>query len=319
MVNGSGSVTNYGIISGNAVAGVIMATGGSVSNLADGWIYGGEAGILVETGNAVITNQGVILQQGAYGSQNGVFGGVLLLDGGTVNNEGGTITGTSYGVDVANAAGTVTNTGSILSTAPAGGAGVILVSGGSLDNSGTISSYGYGALLADASGTVTNSGLLASYGYGGGAGVALLQGGSVTNSANGVIAAGFSGVQFGSLPTSIASVEAPAGTFVNQGIVLASDGQGDGAAVWTYGPGVVINSATGTIEGGVNGTIIGGPLDGLGSGPFGIVAYYQTTVINYGFIGGGIYNWRCTIRVPSARSSSHSKPRAKLRATPSPI
>jgi hypothetical protein len=60
--------------------------------------------------------------------------------------------------------------------------------------------------------------------------------------------------------------------------------------VWLHGPGVVINSAGGTIEGGVGGTIVGGPLDGFSSGPFGIVAYYQTTVINSGFIGGGIYN-----------------------------
>jgi len=119
-------VNNQGTIGGSTVAGVFMAAGGTVTNQADGAIDGGEAGILVENANGSVSNQRVILQQGAY-SSNGAIGGVLLLDGGTLDNEGGTITGTSYGVDVANAVGTVTNTGSIASSDSAGGAG------GSLD------------------------------------------------------------------------------------------------------------------------------------------------------------------------------------------
>ena len=57
-----------------------------------------------------------------------------------------------------------------------------------------------------------------------------------------------------------------------------------------HGPGVIINRATGVIQGSTNGKVSGGPLNGLIDGSFGIVAYYQTTVINYGSIGIGTYS-----------------------------
>ena len=79
---------------------------------------------------------------------------------------------------------------------------------------------------------------------------------------------------------------APAMTLDNSGVISAGDGLGDGAAVWIHGPGVVINRASGVIQGSTNGTIVGGPLNGLLIGGLGVVAYYQTTLINYGSIGG---------------------------------
>ena len=52
---------------------------------------------------------------------------------------------------------------------------------------------------------------------------------------------------------------------------------------------MVINRAGGVIEGSTNGTVTGGPLNGLLNGGFGVVAYYQTTLINFGSIGGASY------------------------------
>jgi hypothetical protein len=281
-----GSVTNQGTITGTTVAGVYLSAGGDVSNQSGGNIAGGDAGILVLTADGTVTNQGLIEELDPYAGQTFAVGGVLLLAGGSLDNNGGTIVGASYGVDVANALGTVTNSGLISNTRSAGGAGVILVTGGSVSNSSTITSQGYSVLMVSAPGTVTNSGLIASYVTGGGAGTALLQGGAVTNKAGGIITGGWIGVQFGTFASTTAGA---AGTLVNQGAVSASDNQGDGAAVWMHGPGVVINDANATIQGVTNGTIVGGPLNGFVNGGFGIVAYYQTTVVNYGSIGGTRY------------------------------
>ena len=67
---------------------------------------------------------------------------------------------------------------------------------------------------------------------------------------------------------------AQGGTLLNQGFVYASNASGStGAAVWIYGPGLISNASTGTIAG----------------GPFGIVAYQQTTVVNLGTIEGTEY------------------------------
>ena len=287
VAGATGTITNQSLISGTTVSGVYLSDGGGVSNQSGGVINGGEAGIIVTAAEGVISNQGFIQQLDSFTSQSFAIGGVLLLAGGSVDNAGGTVVGASYGVDVANGYGYVTNTGLIKTFRTAGGSSVICVTGGSVGNSGTISSQGYSVLVVSGTGSVTNSGVIASYVTGGGAGVALLPGGSVTNSLGGIITGGFIGVQFGEFNSSTAT---GAGTLVNQGTISASDYQGDGAAIWMHGPGVIINQANATIEGGSNGKIVGGPLSGFPSGPFGIVAYYQTTVINYGSIGGGTYS-----------------------------
>ncbi|MEI7714402.1 MAG: hypothetical protein WCI94_23450, partial [Rhodospirillales bacterium] len=79
----------------------------------------------------------------------------------------------------------------------------------------------------------------------------------------GHISARWIGVQIGDRTTTVG------GTLINQGSIFASDGV-NGAAVWIHGPAYISNSATGTISG----------------GPFAIVAYYGTTLINSGSIGG---------------------------------
>ena len=96
----------------------------------------------------------------------------------------------------------------------------------------------------------------------------LADGGVVTNSAGGQITSQWMGVQIGDSTTTSVG-----GTVVNYGTILAADAHGDGAGVWIHGPGAITNAAGGLISGGA----------------FGIVAYYQTTVVNQGTVFGTEY------------------------------
>jgi hypothetical protein len=100
------------------------------------------------------------------------------------------------------------------------------------------------------------------------AGVQLADGGMVTNVAGGAITSKWMGVQIGESPT--VSV---GGSVVNYGTILAADSKGDGVGVWLHGPGAITNASGGVISG----------------GPFGIVAYYQTTVVNQGTVFGSAF------------------------------
>src|SRR5580658_6572312 len=288
LTGAPGTVENQASISGTLVSGIFMIYGGAVTNQTGATIVGGDGGVIAVQTAATVTNQGSIQQLTPYNGQTFAIGGVLLLGGGSLNNSG-QIIGASYGVDIATTAGAVTNTGVIVNTREGGGAGVILVDGGSVTNgiASTIASGGYSVLVVNDAGTVTNDGLIASYVTGGAAAVAIQTGGSVTNQSGGLITSEFIGVQLGVFEETSA---AAAGTVVNQGTISASDNEGDGAAVWLHGPATVINQANAVIEGGTNGKIVGGPLNTYSSGPFGVVAYYQTTLVNYGSIGGGIYS-----------------------------
>jgi T5SS/PEP-CTERM-associated repeat protein len=286
------AVINQGSINGSGGGGVLLTAGGTVQNLSGavgkGTIGAAYDGVAITGGAGFVTNQGLIQNRVAFTTQTTVFGGVILAAGGSVNNSG-TILAGSNGVRVDAADGTVSNSGLISSTRTvSGGAAVNLRDGGSVTNSGTILSGFFGVYVSGGStGTVINSGTIFSSRASAGGGVALADGGSVTNSAGGLIAGKWIGVQFGPFGQTGA---APAGTFDNQGTVSAGDGIGDGAAVWVHGPGVIINRAGGVIQGSTAGKIVGGPLNGLVNGGFGIVAYYQTTVINYGSIGAGTYS-----------------------------
>ncbi len=144
---------------------------------------------------------------------------------------------------------------------------------------------------------MTNAGTIISYRALGGAGLQLDTGGVVTNSQGGLIAGEWIGVQLGHFDPSTTAAQGPLGTMtlVNQGNILAADGVGDGAAVWMYGPGTIINDKSGVIAGATHGTIVGnGAFNGVVNGGFGVVAYYQTTLINYGSIGGNRYSFDAT-------------------------
>ena len=281
----TGSVTNLGTINGGRFTGVYLGKGGTITNLTGagtGYIAGGLDGVLVQGGAATVTNQGTIRNQTLFTTQTYVFGAVILANGGGVTNSGSIISG-SHGVRIAATPGTVVNSGLISSARTVlGGAAVNLTAGGSVSNSGTIRSSFYGVAILNDTGTVTNSGTIFSNRTQAGAGIALVGGGSATNAAGGFITGEWIGVQFGTFGQ---TGTAAAGTLVNQGTIAASDGA-NGAAVWMHGPGIILNDVNAVIEGDTNGTIVGGPLNGGPAGAFGIVAYYQTTLINRGTIGG---------------------------------
>ena len=128
------------------------------------------------------------------------------------------------------------------------------------------SSAGYfGVKVSNGAGYVLNMGSISDTQLLNGAGVQLADGGAVTNAAGGTITSDWMGVQIGSsLSASIG------GTVINQGTIIAAAPDGDGAGVWIHGPGAITNASSGLISG----------------GGFGIVAYYQTTVVNQGTIYG---------------------------------
>ena len=219
-----------------------------------------------------------------------------LPDGGVVTNgTDGVITSNWTGVQIFGAAGTVANMGTISAAgqfqaanmllAPAG---VQLADGGMVSNAasgeitsewvgvsvynaagavfnqGTVFGQYFGVQIDNATGTVVNAGTISDAAHGTGAGVQLADGGVVTNSLGGQITSQWMGVQIEGTASSADS------TVINQGTILAADAGGDGAGVWIHGPGAITNAAAGLISGGA----------------FGIVAYYQMTLVNQGTVFG---------------------------------
>ena len=129
-----------------------------------------------------------------------------------------------------------------------------------------------------------------------GAGAVIGGGGFLTNASGAFIAGGWVGAQSGRFTQ---AGTAAAVTIDNAGVIQAADGKGNGAALWINGPGLIVNRASGAIGVAVNNTIVGGPLNGLRNGGFGIVAYYQTTLINYGFVGASQYAFTASNRSPT--------------------
>jgi T5SS/PEP-CTERM-associated repeat protein len=269
------TIINLGTVTAQSRAGVVLFAGGSVSNAASGTITGGAYGVAATNTTATVANQGDIAGPGNIG--------VLFDDGGYVSNASiGTITGAYYGVKIAGTNASVTNFGRISGTLTNIGTkgfepiGVDLPNGGTVGNasSGTITGAYFGVRVSGAGASVTNLGSIFSTATSTGirgfdaAGVDLADGGTVVNDPSGNIRATWKGVEIGAVGTSIG------GTLLNQGAIDASNSAGStGAAVWIHGPGLISNAATGTIAG----------------GPYGIVAYYQTTVVNLGSIGGTKY------------------------------
>jgi hypothetical protein len=253
-VNNASTGDIYGSHSG------IQALGTSalaVSNAADGTIAGHRYGMVAANGNvASVSNAGIIIGYSVAGA--------IVLDGGTIDNEAlGRFAGGRDGIySGGTAPATITNAGVVYGL---GFAGVWLNAGGSLTNTGTVFGYYFGVKVSTAPGTVVNEGSISDSVTKAGAGVQLADGGVVTNAAGGTITSNWMGVQIGASTT--ASV---GGTVVNQGTILAADVYGDGAGLWIHGPGAITNAAGGLISGGA----------------FGIVTYYQTTVVNQGTVFG---------------------------------
>jgi hypothetical protein len=265
-LGGGGSVVNAGTISASDPRngfGVVLLAGGSVNNAQDALIYAGEDGVLAWSDAATVDNQGLIFARNNAG--------VVLNAGGSVTNAfGGAIEGYFDGVDSSDKTPTtVTNSGFLYGFADTG---ALLAAGGTVANtvSGTISGYYFGVRVENAAGSVVNSGTIVDGAVFNGtntfdaAGVQLASGGVVNNEAGGSITSQWKGVEIGTQATSVG------GTVVNYGTILAADSSGDGAGVWIHGPGAITNAAGGLISG----------------GGFGIVAYYQTTVVNQGTVFG---------------------------------
>jgi hypothetical protein len=186
LVVDPGTMINSGSV---GIAVTLSGAGNYLSNTSTAVIsVGGNA--VYGTGGAVsVTNAGAIEGTGT------LVDGILLLEGGSVDNTG-TISGGTNGIVITDATGTVTNSGTIT-----GGleGGVYLNGGGSVANNGTaayISGYNVGVEIRGAVGTVANSGTMDSKN---GLGVVLNLGGSIANTGtaaliegegNGVLAQG---------------------------------------------------------------------------------------------------------------------------------
>ncbi len=123
------TLTNYGTISSAPFVGVEGSSPGGTLPNPWGGRYG--EGVLLSNGGTVNNKRG--------GTISGASNGVYIKYGGTVNN-GGTISGADYyGVEISGGPGKVTNSGAITG----GAIGVELDAGGTVNNQskGTISGY----------------------------------------------------------------------------------------------------------------------------------------------------------------------------------
>jgi hypothetical protein len=242
------TVTNVGSITGTNVDGVILSSGGIVSNQAGGSIGGLGYGVSVTGAAGTVTNIGTITGTNA----NGVFFGA----GGSVTNQaGGMIGGGSSGVVVFGAAGTVTNAGTITGTT---GDGIFFTAGGSVTNQagGLIGGSIDGISVIGSAGTVTNAGAIMATRVGS-IGVYLTAGGSVTNQAGGTISALYDGVR----------ISGGAGTVTNAGTITGGSNAvlftGTGANTLILQTGSVLNGvARGSLAGGATNALI---LQGAGT------------------------------------------------------
>lgn len=214
------------------------------------------------TGDAITASSGswTLQNKGDIAGAGAIANGIDLAGGGVVTNFAtGLVSGSSDGVRISGAAGTVINYGNIaglLAVPNYSGLGIELRTGGAVTNhsGGTISGYASGIYVYSGAGTVVNAGRISGHNYNG---VFLKAGGAVTNQTGGVISGTAYGVLIGA-----------AGTVVNAGIISGGIGL-------QYVGGAVTNQAGGTIVAGTSG--------------FGVnVSGGSATIVNAGSIGGGI-------------------------------
>ncbi|HEV2335933.1 MAG TPA: hypothetical protein VGS13_10580 [Stellaceae bacterium] len=295
IISGSaGTLSNFGTIlvtAATAGKAVYLGAGGTITN--SGMIAGTVDGVSISNTSGAVVNLGTI--QGTSPSGFQVTG--VALFGGSLSNGAGTataavISGVQYGAEIGNTAGTVVNFGSIVATA-AGGTGLRLVKGGTVDNLGTITGPSVGIFLDTATsvtngqsgtakgyiagqtgidlnttGTVTNYGRIV--GAATASSVIFIQGGTVHNfgtiaggtgvdfnfqNAGGIIFNGTSGASAG-LISGVSygvSIETSGGTVTNFATIT---GGTDG--VHMFGTATVVVDNFGTLNGGSDGAYLGG-------------------------------------------------------------
>ncbi|MFZ3235433.1 MAG: hypothetical protein WA184_08705, partial [Stellaceae bacterium] len=219
VINGAaGTVANFGTVQETGtVSAVALTAGGTVTNGAVGattaLITGTGTGVSATNVPATVTNFGEIIATSAS------FGNAIDLNfGGSVANSGtlkntdlgdsgvylhgnanvtnaktGLISGAGTGISVRGGIGTITNSGTIESSAQ----GVYFTGGGSITNQagGLIAGSSFGVYNRGVALTVTNSGLIESTGTRDG--IYLRGGGSVTNAAGATIAGSAAGIALG--------------------------------------------------------------------------------------------------------------------------
>ncbi len=227
------NLTNAATLNGNT-NGVYMDAGGSVNNLTNGTITGGQYGVYITGGtNSVVS---VVNAGSIRGTNND---GVYMGTNGSVNNlTNGIITGGANGVYIAKT-GSVVNAGSIIGT---NGDGVVMNAGGSVNNlTNRIITGQYGVYITQGAGTVINTGSITGTNY---TGVFMNAGGSVNNlTTNGIITGGQYGVYFGG---------STAGFVTNAGSITGKTNDG----VYLGNGGSVSNLSGGIITGGYDGVHI---------------------------------------------------------------
>ena len=254
---GLGTVTNFGTVLGIDGYGVVLASGGHVTN--GGGVdktatIAGDIGVHTSDVAAQVTNFGTIL-----GSTSD---GVELSAGGSLTNGGGAdrsalIEG-YVGIATEVGAASIKNLGTVMATGPLGDYGVYFGAGGALTNGSVnnttalIEGYGGASLLggskAASAVTATNFGTILGLGDAGGYGVVIgangqLQDGSQSDSR--ALIQGYGGVQ----------MSGAAGTLHNFGTIVATGG---GAGVDLAAGGYVFNSAAGLIQGYAGLEMLGG-------------------------------------------------------------
>ena len=260
VADGDATLTNYGTIASGLCGcgtydGVLIASGGTVTNAAGALIEGWMAG--VEVGHAAN-----VYNAGTISAINGV--GVALASGGTITNAaGGTIYGLAYGINVGLGAATVINEGSIGSGVCGCSTydGIFLSYGGSVTNaaSATITGYANSVHILTNVGAVTNSGTIAAQSD---AGVRFADGGGVTNSGS---ASSIHGQSFG------IHIAGDVGTVSNGGTIASGQTTGAFDGIYLGSGGSVTNATSGTITGYDNGITVNGA---------------EGTVVNHGTITG---------------------------------
>ena len=239
----AGTVINFTTILGDSTLGFGVSL--AAANLVNGSgldttaLVRGAIGVTAKSGSVV--NFGTIVGAGAPVSQYGyIYGGsgVRITGGGSLTNGAATSRSALIegydGVTSTGVAASVTNFGTIIGLNPAGGAGVDMVAGGTVQNGGSTDASalieGYTGVLLGGSGTVTNyadiTGLAA-------AGVLLEAGGEVDNGLGvdrSAVITGLYGVRIGG----------GSGTVINNATII---GQGASAGVQLLSGGRVFNGS----------------------------------------------------------------------------
>ncbi|MGC2412099.1 MAG: hypothetical protein WA459_05315 [Stellaceae bacterium] len=277
----SGTVTNFGTITGSTEDGVELTAGGSVTNgqsgSTAGLISGRYFGVYVKGGLGTVANFGAI-----SASAPGDGAGVLLVAGGSVTNAStGSIESQNTGIAITGSSGTVSNLGTVSGS----GKGVSLeggrvTNGQSGSSGGLISGFFDGVYVFSGVGTVANFGTITAASTGG-VGVVLYAGGSVTNGGTGVINASISGGSFG------VYIRGGIGTVSNFGTITEASGSGFGVELAAGGS--VTNGASGLIAAGKVGVYITGGIgtvSNLGTistfGPSSFRSFYDGILLSSG-------------------------------------